>query len=68
MGLSDSRILSTVHDELIVWGPEADAESVRELVAATRMHYTLRRTDARAGTVHVHFPRIGYVLRAAEPA
>ena len=35
-----------------------------ELVAATRMHYTLRRTDARAGTVHVHFPRIGYVLKA----
>ncbi|MDB5886045.1 MAG: putative glutathione S-transferase-related protein [Polaromonas sp.] len=38
-----------------------------ELVAATRMHYTLRRTDARAGVVHVHFPRIGYMLKAAEP-
>lgn len=37
-----------------------------ELVAATRMHYTLRRTDERAGTVHVHFPRIGFVLRKAE--
>ena len=36
-----------------------------ELVAATRMHYTLRRLDDRAGTVHVHFPRIGYGLRAA---
>jgi len=36
-----------------------------ELVAATRMHYTLRRQDARAGTVHVHFPRIGYALKAA---
>lgn len=35
-----------------------------ELVAATRTRYTLRRTDPRAGTVHVHFPRIGYVLRA----
>lgn len=35
-----------------------------ELVAATRMHMTLRRVDARAGLVHVHFPRIGYVLRA----
>jgi glutathione S-transferase len=35
-----------------------------ELVAATRMHYTLRRQDARAGTVQVHFPRIGYVLKA----
>lgn len=37
-----------------------------ELVAATRMHYTLRRTDERAGTVHVHFPRIGYLLKKAE--
>ncbi|MFT3721214.1 glutathione S-transferase family protein [Pseudorhodoferax sp.] len=36
-----------------------------ELVAATRMHYTLRRQSASAGTVHVHFPRIGYVLQAA---
>lgn len=35
-----------------------------ELIAATRMHYTLRRSDPRAGTVHVHFPRIGYVLKA----
>ena len=33
-----------------------------ELVAATRAHYSLRRVDERAGTVHVHFPRIGYVL------
>jgi len=39
-----------------------------ELIAATRMHYTLRRTDERAGTVHVHFPRIGYSLRVATPA
>ncbi len=38
-----------------------------ELIAATRMHYTLRRSDERAGTVHVHFPRIGFVLRKAEP-
>ena len=37
-----------------------------ELVAATRTHYSLRRTDARAGTVHVHFPRIGYVLKKAD--
>ena len=37
-----------------------------ELLAATRMHYTLRRTDERAGTVHVHFPRIGYVLKKVE--
>jgi glutathione S-transferase len=39
-----------------------------ELVAATRMHYTLRRTDERAGTVHVHFPRIGYSLKPVKPA
>ena len=37
-----------------------------ELIAATRMHYTLRRTDERAGVVHVHFPRIGYILKKAE--
>ncbi|MEY4712751.1 MAG: hypothetical protein RIS88_2201 [Pseudomonadota bacterium] len=44
------------------FGTEA---TVGELRAATRTHYTLRRTDPRAGTVHVHFPRIGYVLRVA---
>jgi glutathione S-transferase len=36
-----------------------------ELVAATRTRFTLRRVDERAGEVHVHFPRIGYVLKAA---
>jgi glutathione S-transferase len=39
-----------------------------ELVAATRTHYTIRRSDARSGTVHVHFPRVGYSLRAAPAA
>ncbi len=38
-----------------------------ELVAATRTRYTLRRVDPRAGTVRVHFPRIGYVLKACLP-
>ena len=38
------------------------------LLAATRTHYTLQREDPRAGLVHVHFPRIGYVLRKAETA
>lgn len=33
------------------------------LVAATRTHYTLARSDDRAGHLHVHFPRIGYVLK-----
>ena len=45
------------------FGPEP---SEGELMAATRTHYTLRRTDPRAGTVHVHFPRIGYTLRKVE--
>ena len=34
------------------------------LVGLTPTSVTVRRTDARAGTLHVHFPRIGYVLRA----
>ncbi len=37
-----------------------------ELVAATRTRYSLRRSDARAGTVHVHFPRIGFQLKAVK--
>jgi glutathione S-transferase len=47
------------------FGPEV---TEGELVAATRTRYTLKRVDARAGTVHVHFPRIGYVLKALLPA
>lgn len=47
------------------FGPEA---TEGELVAATRTRYTLKRVDDRAGTVHVHFPRIGYVLKAVQPA
>ncbi len=43
------------------FGPEP---TEGELIAATRMHYSLRRTDPRAGSVHVHFPRIGYALKA----
>lgn len=38
------------------------------LLAATRTHYTLEREGPRVGRVHVHFPRIGYVLRKAEAA
>jgi hypothetical protein len=45
------------------FGPEP---TEGELMAATRTHYTLRRTDPRAGTVHVHFPRIGFTLRKVE--
>jgi len=35
-------------------------------VASTRTHYTLERSNERVGTVHVHFPRIGYVLKKAD--
>ncbi|MDP9898862.1 glutathione S-transferase family protein [Variovorax ginsengisoli] len=41
-------------------------ETAGTLISASRMHYTLARTDPRAGTVHVHFPRIGFVLKKAE--
>ncbi|MGJ7574174.1 glutathione S-transferase family protein [Variovorax sp. RB2P76] len=41
-------------------------ETPGTLVAATRTHYTLKRSEERVGTVHVHFPRIGYVLKKAD--
>jgi glutathione S-transferase len=47
------------------FGPEP-TEGV--LLAATRTHYTLQREDPRAGVMHVHFPRVGYVLRKSEGA
>jgi glutathione S-transferase len=34
-----------------------------KLIAATRTRYTLARSDERAGELHVHFPRVGYVLQ-----
>jgi len=40
--------------------------SAGELMAATRTRYTIRRHDPRAGTVHVHFPRVGFVLKKAD--
>ncbi|TFZ00910.1 glutathione S-transferase family protein [Ramlibacter henchirensis] len=46
------------------FGPEP-TEGV--LMAATRTHYSIRREDPRIGAIHVHFPRIGYVLRKADP-
>jgi glutathione S-transferase len=56
-----SRVIVTSES----FGPEP---TEGELIAATRTHYTLSREDPRAGWVHVHFPRIGYVLRSAEAA
>ncbi len=38
-----------------------------ELLAATRTRYTLRRQDPQAGTVHVHFPRVGFTLKKVSP-
>jgi glutathione S-transferase len=38
------------------------------LVAASRTRYTLRREDPRAGLAHVHFPRVGYLLKVKEAA
>jgi glutathione S-transferase len=38
------------------------------LLAATRTHYSIEREDSRVGLVHVHFPRVGYVLRKADGA
>ena len=45
----------------------------RDVVAGTLMglnalEVVLRRTDERAGTVHVHFPRAGFQIKADNPA
>jgi glutathione S-transferase len=37
------------------------------LVGLTRDRVTLERSDARAGRVHVHFPRIGFQIKARRP-
>ena len=47
------------------FGPEL---TEGELVAARRTRYTLRRVDERAGLVHVHFPRVGFMLKPAPGA
>jgi hypothetical protein len=47
------------------FGPEP---TEGELLAATRTRYTLRRVGERAGLVHVHFPRIGFMLKPAPGA
>ena len=46
------------------FGPEP---TEGDLIAATRTHYSLSRSDPRVGTVHVHFPRIAYSLKAVTP-
>jgi glutathione S-transferase len=37
------------------------------LVGLSGMESVLRRSDARAGTVHVHFPRFGFQIKADKP-
>ena len=36
------------------------------LVAASRTRYTLSREDAQVGKVHIHFPRMGFLMKKAE--
>jgi hypothetical protein len=36
-----------------------------ELIYSGREELILRREDPRAGTVHVHFPRMGFAIKAA---
>ncbi|MBC5764402.1 glutathione S-transferase family protein [Ramlibacter albus] len=47
------------------FGPEP---TQGKLIAATRTHYSIEREHELTGVVHVHFPRIGYVLRKADAA
>jgi glutathione S-transferase len=49
----------TVSIKAVSFGLEV---SVGELVAATKTRYVIRHTDERAGTVQVHFPRVGFVM------
>ena len=39
---------------------------VGELVTSNAREIVVRRTDERAGTVHVHFPRLGFVVAPAK--
>ena len=42
--------------------------TVGRLVAATRTRYSLSREDAQLGQVHIHFPRMGFLMKKAEPS
>jgi hypothetical protein len=37
------------------------------LVGLSADEVVIRRHDARAGTVHVHFPRIGFQIKEQQP-
>jgi glutathione S-transferase len=45
------------------FGPEVTSG---KLIAATNTRYTLERHDDLCGTVRVHFPRLGFVLKEAQ--
>jgi glutathione S-transferase len=45
------------------FGPEV---TIGKLIAATKTRYTLERHDALCGTVRVHFPRLGFVLKQVQ--
>jgi glutathione S-transferase len=72
---SDVSSLQFVNDHDIALGNEvvvtADNFGLEPthgvLVAASKTRLTLRREDERTGTVHVHFPRNGFILNKAAP-
>ncbi len=56
-------------DEIEVMPSDYGLDPVRgELVLVEANHVAIRRRDERAGTVVVHFPRIGYLIRKAGTA
>jgi hypothetical protein len=54
-------------DEVTVTPADYALDPVQgELVIATENEYALRRSDPRAGTVVVHFPRLGFALKRVD--
>jgi len=54
-------------DQVEVMPSDYGLDPVRgELILVEPNHLAVRRHDARVGTVVVHFPRIGYLIRSAE--
>lgn len=70
--LSSADVFQDEHDialgtEVVIAAESFGLEvTAGTLVAATRTRYTLRREHELTGVVHVHFPRIGFVLKKAE--
>ena len=58
-----------VGDEIEVMPSDYGLDPVKgELILVEPNHVAVRRDDARVGTVVVHFPRIGYLIRQARAA